>query len=185
MHTVTTNIRRKVAKYQTDTGTKAGVLCIYEHTGKLKTLTQLRHLSDQERDWFLDGFNQYISAKDHPAKDSHAPVHYGMIIFYLSLVYYLSLVIWLVLLNAYAAKHSLFLDWPAVQYWVIFNVALNLILTFYGVYLEYRALRRNLTTSQRWLSLGCVTVLTVTIIANLLIGLIINPSSIAYHMFFR
>lgn len=162
-----------------DGGTKAGILRIYQHTGQFRSVEDLRDLTEQEQDWFRLGFEHYLDDQNHVVRILHSPRHFGKTIFYLSLIYFVTLITWMSLLIKYTTSHSHSIDWSMVWNWVVLAAVLNLCLTFYGIYLEMRSLRQQITASQRIVAAVAIIALIVAILGNVLSPLSSSASTLA------
>jgi len=178
MYPISPQIRTAVAKFKTDTGTKAGILKIFEHSGKLFKPEDVRNMTEIEREWFMVGFNELMTAtgsdashhtaqgEAHPAHDGHAPVHYGRMIYILSIIYYISLLIWVIYLALASASQNREILWPSVWIWIAAASVFNIFLTIYGIYLEIKAYRGHLNSTHRWMAALAIVALVIAIVGN-------------------
>lgn len=182
MHTITPAIRNTVNHYPVDSGTKAGVLRIFEECGVLKSSQELRSLNEQEQGWFHKGFEHYIDDHEHPVRSLHTPHHWGKWIYSLSLVYYLSLIAWVTLLiNAAIQEHAV-ISWSKVWPWVGLASLFNVALTFYGINLEVKAYKGQFVYSHKFIATVAIIVLIIAIIGNIITPLVGNADIVSPFM---
>lgn len=169
MYPLSPQIRSMVAGFNTDTGTKAGILKIFERSGKLYKPEEIKGMSELEREWFMAGFNELMTATGgtaHPAHDGHAPVHYGCAIYFLSVIYYMTLAGWVVYLATTSANQHKEILWPSVWVWIASASVFNIFLTIYGIYLEIKAYHGHLTNLHRWMAGLAIIALIIAILGN-------------------
>ncbi len=167
LHQIPQHVRDTVHNYPTDSGTKAGVLHIYAHSGQLKSMQDVRSLSEQEQEWFHLGFEEYLKDHDHPVRKTHAPVHYGRVVYYVSLIYYLSIIIWLGSLLKISSERGQAVHWSSVWGWIAFVSVFNIVITIYGIYLELKAHHGQLSRLHRFMAALALIVLVIAIMGNM------------------
>ena len=185
MHTITPAIRNQINRYSIDSGTKAGILRIFEECGVLKSSQDLRNLDEKEQGWFHRGFEHYIEDHEHPIRSLHTPHHWGKWIYSLSLFYYLSIVVWITLLiNASIQEHAS-VAWSKVWPWVGLASLFNVALTFYGINLELKAYRGQFVYAHKIIATVAIIVLIIAIAGNIISPLVGNADIISPFMISR
>lgn len=185
MHTLTKKMRQRVYGLKVDAGTKAGLLSIFEHTGHLKTVKELRHLSERERDLFSRGFTDYLEKHDHPVRAVHAPLHYGRVIFVLAIIYFASILPWIVSLINLSIVFDRDVMFPRVGIWLMSTVAINTVLLIYGIRLEKMSYSHHFKTIHRVMAFAIITTLIIGIVSNMFAPYMAGDSSAVIQTFLR
>ncbi len=183
MHTITHKVRQHVHNLKADAGTKAGLLSIFEHTGRLKSVTELRQLTDHERDLFSQGFSEYLDKNDHPMRATHAPLHYGRVILVLAIIYFASILTWIMSLINLSMDYNRDIVWSRVGIWLISTLAKNAVLLIYGIRLEKMSYGRHIRVIHRVMAFAIIVTLVVGIVSNMFAPYMAGDSSTVIQTF--
>lgn len=183
MHTITKPVRKAIQGMPVDAGTKAGIFKVYEHTGKLRSVKDLRQLSEHEQHWFSLGFADYMENLDHPARAMYASLHYGRVIYILSLIYYLSLITWITSLVNQSVEFHRSVQWSNAVVWLVVLSLLNIAFTLFGIHLERVSLKNGLNYRLRTLAFLVIIVLVIGIVSNIFAPYILDQHAAASTIF--